>query len=73
MTWPEAFVSTTLHVLDDLIKRGLRRPEFLSRWRAMLGKAIAAVWDGVLVQRLALRPMSLIGTRYSCQNGFVDS
>jgi putative transposase len=34
-------------VLDDLIKRGLRRPDGASG----LDKAIAAVWDGVPVQR----------------------
>jgi putative transposase len=39
-------------VLDDLIKRGLRRPEFLVVDGASgLDKAIAAVWDGVPVQR----------------------
>lgn len=39
-------------VLDDLIKRGLRRPEFLIFDGAPgLDKAIAAVWDGVPVQR----------------------
>jgi putative transposase len=39
-------------VLDDLIKRGLRRPEFLIIDGAPgLDKAIAAVWDGVPVQR----------------------
>src|ERR1019366_6326696 len=39
-------------VLDDLIKRGLRRPEFLIVDGAGgLDKAIAAVWDGVPVQR----------------------
>ena len=39
-------------VLDDLIKRGLRRPEFLIVDGApALEKAIAAVWDGVPVQR----------------------
>src|SRR6266511_2452660 len=39
-------------VLDDLVKRGLRRPEFLIVDGAPgLDKAIAAVWDGVLVQR----------------------
>jgi len=39
-------------VLDDLIKRGLRRPEFLIVDGAPgLEKAIAAVWDGVPVQR----------------------
>ena len=39
-------------VLDDLIKRDLRRPEFLIVDGAPgLEKAIAAVWDGVPVQR----------------------
>ena len=39
-------------VLDDLIKRGLRRPEFLIVDGAPgLDKAIAAVWDAVPVQR----------------------
>jgi len=39
-------------VLDDLVGRGLRRPEFLIVDGAPgLEKAIAAVWDGVLVQR----------------------
>jgi putative transposase len=39
-------------VLDDLIKRGLRRPEFLIVDGAGgLEKAIAAEWDGVPVQR----------------------
>ena len=39
-------------VLDDLIKRGLRRPEFLIVDGAPgLDKAIASVWDGVPVQR----------------------
>jgi putative transposase len=39
-------------VLDDLIKRGMRRPEFLIvDGAAGLDKAIAAVWDGVPVQR----------------------
>ena len=39
-------------VLDDLIGRGLRRPEFLIvDGAAGLDKAIAAVWDGVPVQR----------------------
>lgn len=39
-------------VLNDLIKRGLRRPEFLIVDGApALDKAIAAVWDGVPVQR----------------------
>ena len=39
-------------VFDDLIKRDLRRPEFLIVDGAPgLDKAIAAVWDGVPVQR----------------------
>ena len=39
-------------VLDDLIRRGLRRPEFLIvDGAAGLDRAIAAVWDGVPVQR----------------------
>jgi putative transposase len=39
-------------VLDDLIKRGLRQPEFLIVDGAPgLDKAIASVWDGVPVQR----------------------
>jgi putative transposase len=39
-------------VLDDLVKRDLRRPEFLIIDGAPgLEKAIAAVWDGVPVQR----------------------
>src|SRR6202047_3289494 len=39
-------------VLDDLIKRGLRRPQFLIVDGAPgLEKAIASVWDGVPVQR----------------------
>jgi transposase-like protein len=39
-------------VLDDLIRRGLRRPEFLIVDGAPgLDNAIAAVWDGVAVQR----------------------
>src|SRR5438105_523758 len=39
-------------VLDDLIKRGLQRPEFLIVDGAQgFEKAIAAVWDGVPVQR----------------------
>jgi putative transposase len=39
-------------VLDDLIARELRRPEFLIvDGAAGLDKAIAAVWDGVPVQR----------------------
>jgi transposase-like protein len=39
-------------VLDDLIRRGLHRPEFLIVDGAPgLDRAIAAVWDGVPVQR----------------------
>jgi transposase-like protein len=39
-------------VLDDLVKRGLRRPEFLIVDGAPgLDKAIASIWDGVPVQR----------------------
>ncbi|MGY4285092.1 putative transposase [Bradyrhizobium sp. LM2.7] len=39
-------------VLDDLVRRGLQRPEFLIVDGAPgLDKAIAAVWDGVPVQR----------------------
>src|SRR5256712_13560033 len=39
-------------VLDDLISRGLRRPELLIVDGGQgLERAIAAVWDGVLVQR----------------------
>ena len=39
-------------VLDDLIQRGLRRPQFLIvDGAAGLEKALAAVWDGVPVQR----------------------
>lgn len=39
-------------VLDDLVRRGLRRPGFLIVDGAPgLDKAIAAVWDGVPVQR----------------------
>jgi transposase-like protein len=39
-------------VLDDLVMRGLRQPEFLIVDGAPgLDKAIAAVWDGVPVQR----------------------
>ena len=39
-------------VLDDLVERGLRRPQFLITDGAPgLLKALAAVWDGVPVQR----------------------
>jgi transposase-like protein len=42
-------------VLDDLIKRGLRRPEFLIVDGAPgLDRAMAAVWDGVPVQRCSV-------------------
>jgi putative transposase len=42
-------------VLDDLIQRGLRRPEFLIIDGAPgLENAIAAVWDGVPVQRCSV-------------------
>ncbi|WP_245452154.1 IS256 family transposase [Mesorhizobium waimense] len=39
-------------ILDDLVGRGLRRPEFLIvDGEAGLDRAIAALWDGVPVQR----------------------
>jgi transposase-like protein len=42
-------------VLDDLIKRGLQRPQFLIVDGAPgLEKALAAVWDGVPVQRCTM-------------------
>jgi transposase-like protein len=45
-------------VLDDLIQRGLRRPEFLIVDGAPgLEKAIAAVWDGVPVQRCTVHKL----------------
>jgi transposase-like protein len=45
-------------VLDDLIRRGLRRPEFLMvDGAAGLDKAIAAVWDGVPVQRCTVHKL----------------
>ncbi len=45
-------------VLDDLIKRGLRRPEFLIVDGAPgLDKAIASVWDGVPVQRCTVHKL----------------
>ena len=47
-------------VLDDLIKRGLRRPEFLIVDGAPgLEKAIAAVWDGVPVQRCTVQSTAI--------------
>src|SRR5215204_6271884 len=45
-------------VLDDLIRRGLRRPEFLIvDGAAGLDKAIAAVWAGVPVQRCTVHKL----------------
>ena len=45
-------------VLDDLVRRGLRRPEFLIvDGAAGLDKAIAAVWDGVPVQRCTVHKL----------------
>ena len=45
-------------VLDDLIRRGLRRPEFLIVDGAPgLDKAIASVWDGVPVQRCTVHKL----------------
>lgn len=45
-------------VLDDLITRGLRRPQFLIvDGAAGLEKAIAAVWDGVPVQRCTVHKL----------------
>jgi len=45
-------------VLDDLITRGLRRPQFLIVDGAPgLEKAIAAVWDGVPVQRCTVHKL----------------
>jgi putative transposase len=45
-------------VLDDLIKRGLRRPQFLIvDGAAGLEKALAAVWDGVPVQRCTVHKL----------------
>ena len=42
-------------VLDDLIKRGLRRPQFLIADGAPgLEKALAAVWEGVPLQRCSV-------------------
>jgi len=47
-------------VLDDLIKRGLRRPHFLIvDGAAGLEKAIAAVWDGVPVQRCTVLSIAI--------------
>ena len=45
-------------VLDDLIARGLRRPQFLILDGAPgLERAIAAVWDGVPVQRCTVHKL----------------
>lgn len=45
-------------VLDDLIRRGLRRPEFLIvDGAAGLEAAIVAVWDGVPVQRCTVHKL----------------
>jgi transposase-like protein len=45
-------------VLDDLVARGLRRPEFLIIDGAPgLERAIAAVWDGVPVQRCTVHKL----------------
>jgi putative transposase len=50
-------------VLDDLVTRGLRRPEFLIVDGAPgLDKAIAAVWDGVPVQRCTREMLALFET-----------
>jgi putative transposase len=49
-------------VLDDLIQRGLRRPELLIVDGAPgLEKAIAAVWDGVPVQRYMVHKQGSAG------------
>ena len=49
-------------VLDDLIGRGLYRPEFLIVDGAPgLEKAIAAVWDGVPVQRCTVHKHGDLG------------
>lgn len=45
-------------VLDDLIRRGLRRPQFLIvDGAAGLEMALAAVWDGVPVQRCTVHKL----------------
>ena len=45
-------------VFDDLIKRGLRRPQFLIvDGAAGLEMALAAVWDGVPVQRCTVHKL----------------
>ena len=52
-------------VLDDLIKRGLRRPDFLIiDGAAGLDAAIAAVWDGVPVQRCTVHRVAVQRTAY---------
>jgi hypothetical protein len=59
-------------VLDGLIKRGLRRPEFLIADGAPgLDKASAAVWDGVPVQRCTVRSAPPAG-RQVCPFGQHD-
>jgi transposase-like protein len=62
-------------VFDDLIKRGLRRPEYLLVDGAPgLESAIAAVWDGVPVQRCTVhKHRNLLAhvpkARTACLNG----
>jgi hypothetical protein len=49
-------------VLDNLTKRGLKRPQFLIVDGAPgLDKAIAAVWDGVRLDRKATSISLLVG------------
>src|SRR5262249_35379044 len=49
-------------VLDDLIKRGLQRPEFLIVDGALgLETAIAAVWNGVAMQRCTVGSLKKSG------------
>ena len=51
-------------VLDDLVRRGLQRPQFLIVDGAPgLDKAIAAVWDGVPVQRCTVHKHKPAGAR----------
>ena len=51
-------------VLDDLVQRGLRRPQFLITDGAPgLLKALAAVWDGVPIQRCTVhKHRNLLGS-----------
>ena len=53
-------------MLDDLIARDLRRPEFLIVDGAPgLEKAIAAIWNGVPLQRCTVhKHRNLLGHRY---------